>query len=108
MLRVMLLTKERRTDRVLVSPISREMAALNRKSSVKWLVTWETQKKNAKITNKLTDRVRPRWAGKLVKLPRWVGCVGCLAAAVITNHLVEQQTVNNIQLFLAFWEGEAN
>lgn len=38
------LTWERLTDRVLVSPISREMAALNRKSSVKWLVTWK--KKN--------------------------------------------------------------
>lgn len=39
MLLGILLTWKRLTDRVLVNPISREMAALNRKSSVKWLVT---------------------------------------------------------------------
>lgn len=39
MLLLMLLTWKRLTDKVLVSPMSREIAALNKKSSVKCIVT---------------------------------------------------------------------
>lgn len=85
MLLVMPLSRKRLTDRVLVIPISREIAALNRKSSVKWLVTWENRRKNRKINNKVTERLRPRWASP-------GGSAVFLAAAVVTNHLVDPQT----------------